>query len=197
MVPGNMWTNRSKSPRRPSVLVFAGPNGSGKSTITKKLPVCGTYVNADDLKEKYHLSDLEAAQQADDLRKVLLSRRADFSFETVLSTDRNLLLLKKARESGYIVHCVYVLTCDPDINVSRVRDRVAAGGHDVPEEKIRSRYYRALALLPGLIEVCDEIAIYDNSTAPTLIFKKENGITEFYENPYWTPERLRSLVKGS
>ena len=186
---------RDDKTRRPVVLAFAGPNGSGKSSITRGLPIFGTYVNADDLKTEYDLSDLEAAQQADALRNELLNKRADFSFETVLSTDRNLLLLKKAKENGYEVQCVYVLTCDENINVARVSGRVAEGGHDVPEDKIRSRYHRALALLPELIELCDKILIFDNSDLPTLIFKKENGISEQFPNEFWTSKKLIALVE--
>lgn len=128
-------------------MVFAGPNGSGKTTVTHGCPIFGTYVNADDLKKEYNLSDLEAARQADFLRNALLDKRADFSFETVLSTERNLLLLEKAKAIGYEVQCVYVLTCDENINVSRVKMRHAFGGHDVPEKKIRARYHKALALI--------------------------------------------------
>jgi len=50
---------------KPVVLVFAGPNGSGKTTITKLMPHYGVYVNADDLKKEYALTDLEAAQKAE------------------------------------------------------------------------------------------------------------------------------------
>ncbi|MDR1563941.1 MAG: zeta toxin family protein [Oscillospiraceae bacterium] len=180
---------------RPTVLAFAGPNGSGKSTVTRSLPVLGTYVNADDLKAKYKLSDLEAAQQSEAIRNELLNRQADFSFETVLSTDRNLLLLKKAKEKGYDVQCIYILTCDENINVARVRARVVQGGHSVPEDKIRSRYHRALALLTDLIEVCDKILIYDNSVTPTLIFKKENGVPECYPNELWPEDKLKALLE--
>ena len=95
---------------KPTVLVFAGPNGSGKTTVMRGLPTFGTYVNADDLKLEYDLTDLEAAQQAELLRNALLDKRADFSFETVLSTERNLLLLEKAKALGYEVKCIYVLT---------------------------------------------------------------------------------------
>ena len=111
-----------------------------------------------------------------------------------MSTDRNLLFLKKTKESGYEAQCVYILTCDENINVARVAARVAAGGHDVPEDKIRSRYHRAIALLPELIEVCDKILVYDNSDAPTLIFKKENGVCEQFPNELWTNKKLKRLI---
>ena len=180
--------------KRPTILVFAGPNGSGKSTITRKLPVVGTYVNADDLKINYNLTDIEAAQQAEKLRNKLLNQTADFSFETVLSTERNLLLLKRAKESCYMVECVYVLTCSEDINVARVRARAAAGGHDVPEDKIRGRYHRALTLLPELIAICDKILVYDNTDIPSLIYKKENALSEYFPNTYWPDDKLKLLL---
>ena len=179
---------------KPAVLVFAGPNGSGKTTVTRGLPVFGTYVNVDDLKKEYGLTDLEAAQQAESLRNSLLDSGADFSFETVLSTERNLLLLEKAKALGYEVLCVYVLTCDENINVARVRARQAAGGHDVPEDKIRARYHRALALLPRLIEICDKILIYDNSDVPSLIFSKLNVYSKMFPNVHWPEIRLKELL---
>lgn len=83
--------------------------------------------------------------------------------------------LKKAKEKRYFVRCIYVLTVNPDINVSRVKSREQAGGHGVPEEKIRTRYDKALALLPELVPVCDVLHIYDNSDVPFRIFKNEKS----------------------
>ena len=179
---------------KPIVLVFAGPNGSGKTTVWRKLPEFGAYINADDLKKEYDLSDLEAAQQAEALRNTLLNLGKDFSFETVLSTERNLHLLEKAKANGYEVQCIYVLTCNENINVARVKVRHMAGGHDVPEDKIRLRYHRTLALLPRLISVCDKILIYDNSDIPRLIFRQENGYTDVFPNPHWSESALQKLL---
>ena len=181
--------------QKPIVIAFAGPNGSGKTTVNQSLPVFGTYVNADDLKKEYNLTDLEAAQQAELLRNTLLNNRKNFSFETVLSTERNLLLLKKAKELGYEVHCVYVLTCNENINVARVRMRVASGGHAVPEDKIRIRFHRALAILSELVDVCERIMVYDNSVHPDLIFSKEDLCFKFFPNRFWSEEALRKLIK--
>ena len=180
--------------RKPVVLAFAGPNGSGKSTVTRGMIPFGTYVNADDIKKEYDLTDLEAAQQAEALRNGLLERGADFSFETVLSTERNLLFLKKAKAQGYEVQCIYVLTCDENINVARVRARYAAGGHDVPDDKIRARYHRALALLPRLIEACDKLLIYDNSDKPSLIFNKQGTYKEIFPNNNWPEAKIKKLL---
>jgi len=180
---------------RPIVLVFAGPNGSGKSTITAQMPHYGVYINADDMKKKYGLTDLEAAQKAEALRNKLVEEKSDFSFETVLSTERNLLLLQKAKEKGYEVQCIYVLTCKADINVARVRGRVSEGGHDVPENKIRSRYIKALKLLPEIINVCEKILIYDNSIMPYLVFKKDEEGNDYFPTEIWPIDKLKELLK--
>jgi len=179
---------------KPIVLAFAGPNGSGKTTVKDGFPIFGTYVNADDLKAEYGLTDLEAAQQAESLRNMLIDKKADFSFETVLSTERNLLLLERAKALGYEVQCVYVLTCNENINVARVKARHMAGGHNVPEDKIRIRYHRALTLIPRLVDVCDKILIYDNSEKPALIFSKEEENILFYPNAFWSIEAIKRLA---
>jgi predicted ABC-type ATPase len=176
------------------VLVFAGPNGSGKSTVAGLMQLSGVYINADDLKKEYNLTDLDAAQKAESLRKRLVEKKSDFSFETVLSTDRNLLLLQNAKRNGYEIQCIYVLTCNPDINVARVKGRVFEGGHDVPEDKIRSRYFKALKLLPQLIDICDKILVYDNSVMPALIIKKDDDGIECYPNEIWSMEKLKELI---
>ncbi|MDR1837008.1 MAG: zeta toxin family protein [Treponema sp.] len=180
---------------KPKVLVFAGPNGSGKSTVTALLPHYGVYINADDLKKEYALTDIESAQKAEALRNKLVEKKADFTFETVLSTKRNLLLLRKAKENGYEVHCIYVLTCNADINVARVRSRVHEGGHDVPEEKIRSRYVKALKLLPQIIDVCDKIFIYDNSIMPAIIYKKDKKGSDYFPTDIWPLKKLKEILK--
>ena len=79
---------------QPEVIVFAGPNGSGKSTITRMAKTVGVYINADDIKKANLCTDMEAALKAEELRESLVDRLDDFTFETVLSTERNLKLLK-------------------------------------------------------------------------------------------------------
>ena len=118
--------SEEKQDDRPSILVIAGPNGSGKSTVTKGLPVIGLYVNADEIKKAAKCSDLEAAQEAEIIRRALLKARQDFTFETVLSTERNLFLLEEAEKNGYQICAVFVLTKDSAVNVRRVRTPVCS-----------------------------------------------------------------------
>lgn len=179
--------------RLPEVIVFAGPNGSGKSTITQMAKIGGEYINADDIKRTTLCTDLEAAVKAEELRKYMIEKRKDFTFETVLSTDRNLFLLQRAKEQGYFLRGIYVLTSNVDINVARVQAREALGGHGVPEEKIRSRYDKALALIPKLVEVCDILHIYDNTKEPFRIFKKRKDRYYHWQNQYWGYEDIERL----
>lgn len=179
--------------RLPEVIVFAGPNGSGKSTITQMAKVGGEYINADDIKRTTLCTDLEAAVKAEELRERMINDKKDFTFETVLSTGRNLLLLQKAKEQGYFVRGIYVLTSNVDINVARVKAREALGGHGVPEEKIRSRYDKALAVVPRLVEICDILHIYDNTREPFRIFKKRKDKYYHWENQYWRNDDIEKL----
>lgn len=179
----------------PEIIVFAGPNGSGKSTITKMAKVIEPYINADDIKRTNYCSDLEAAQLAESMRENAISEKKNFTFETVLSTERNLFLLNKAKEQGYFIRCIYVLTTDVNINVARIRSRMALGGHGVPEDKIRSRYSKALALIPELVQVCDIMHIYDNSITPFRIFKKRKSEYFYWENENWNKEKIEKLTK--
>ncbi len=178
----------------PEVLVFAGPNGSGKSTITRMAKTVGEYINADDIKKTTLCTDLEAAMKAEELREKMLCEKKDFTFETVLSTERNLNLLMRAKENGYFVRGIYVLTIDAGVNVARVNAREALGGHGVPEDKIRSRYSKALALIPRLVEVCDILHVYDNTNEPFRIFKKRKDIYYHWENKYWDNKKISDIT---
>ncbi|EET59630.1 hypothetical protein BRYFOR_08488 [Marvinbryantia formatexigens DSM 14469] len=153
------------------------------------------YINADEIKKNLKCTDLEAAQLAEKQREDHVEQMEEFCFETVLSTERNLKLLERAKEKGYFIRCYYVLTADPMINVLRVRSRVESGGHDVPEEKIISRYDRALALVKDLVKVCDVCHIYDNSgNRPFRIFKKRKEEVYYDECDDWYREDIQALT---
>ena len=138
---------------------------------------------------------MEAAIEADNIRNSLIDENKSFTFETVLFTDRNLKLLQKAKDNGYFIRCIYILTADPKINVYRVEIRTAFGGHSVPKDKIISRYGKALDLIPELLKVCDICHIYDNSDVPFSIFKKRKDVYYYWENSFWNKEQISNLTK--
>ncbi len=182
--------------KKPTVLVFAGPNGSGKSTFTNLVKPIGIYINADNIVTTTHCDNLTAAKQAEKLRNECVAKKVDFTFETVLSTPRNLELLQRAKEQGYFIKMFFVLTDSPLVNVARVKTRVSRGGHDVPKDKIISRYDRSLALLPELLKVCDVCNVYDNTAKiPKRIFSKKKDTYRLWETDFFSKERILDLTK--
>lgn len=104
-----------------------------------------------------------ASVAADFIRQKLLLLGQSFTFETVMSSPDKVSLLEKACGRGYRIYLYYVATDDPIINVSRVKYRVRTGGHDVPIDKITSRYYRSLDSLSEAIKFTNRAYIFDNS----------------------------------
>ena len=178
----------------PEILVFAGPNGSGKSTVAQAWEKAGLYINADDIKETRGCSDLEAAQEAERLRELCFSKRRSFTFETVLSTERNLDLLIRAKAAGFHIESIFVLTADPKLNVFRVKSRELSGGHSVPPDKIRSRYTKSLANIPRLLALSDVFRLVDNTAQPEILFIKDEAGQEIRPNRYWTVEAIEKLT---
>lgn len=100
---------------------------------------------------------------ADFMRRKLCELQLSFTFETVMSSYDKIEFLKEAKRSGYKVYLYFIATKDPMINISRVKNRVLNGGHNVPTEKIESRYYRSLEYLSDAVKYSDRAYIFDNS----------------------------------
>jgi len=106
-----------------------------------------------------------ASVLADFLRQKLLLERRSFTFETVMSAPDKVALLRRAKDAGFRTYLYFVATKSPKINVSRVANRVLAGGHGVPTDKILARYERCLNLLPLALEAANRAFVFDNSGA--------------------------------
>ncbi|TLT05259.1 hypothetical protein [Aliarcobacter cibarius] len=131
---------------------------------------------------------------ADFIRKKLLEYKKSFTFETVMSSYDKIELLKVSKSLGYRNYLYYISTSDPSINISRVKNRVAFKGHDVPEDKIISRYYRSLGFLKEAVKLSDRAYIFDNSSdEKTWICEITNGSDVDFkvdEIPSWVEEYL-------
>lgn len=183
------------STRKPMILVLAGPNGSGKSTITQYFDKVGEYTNADDVVASTGMDNFEAAKFVDRKRYEAISDKRDFTFETVLSSEYKMDILRKAKAEGYFIKCVFVLTVDPYINVARVKARVAQGGHDVEEEKIVSRYAKSLSNIKELLILCDIIHVYDNTFEPVRVIRKHKEDISIFANELWSEEQIFELMQ--
>jgi len=135
-----------------------------------------------------HLSYL-ASVAADFIRHKLLESRVSFTFETVMSSPDKVEFLHKAQGCGFRTYLYYVATEDPEINISRVESRVAAGGHPVSTEKIVSRYTRSLNLLLDAVQYSNRAYIFDNSSSKSVWIAEvtDAAILEFRADsmPVW------------
>lgn len=152
--------------RRPLLLVLAGPNGAGKSTFFHAhLAAAGLrFVNADILGRELGLESLQAAVIADALRAELVRSGESFITETVFSdpVGAKLGLFTEAMQQGYTVVLLFIGISGPQRSDERVAMRVSQGGHDVPADRLISRFPRVLANLRAALPVLSAVLVYDN-----------------------------------
>ena len=166
---------------RPKLLIIAGPNGAGKTTVTSQILkhewVEGCeYINPDFIaRDKFgdwnsQEMVLKAARFAEKQREKCLENHNSLIFETVLSAPDKIEFIQRAKQQNYFVRLFFIGTDNPQINALRIAQRVMYGGHDVPIQKIISRYYKSIANCILLSQIVDRLYVYDNSV--------ENGLTE-------------------
>lgn len=187
----------------PVIVVVAGPNGAGKSSFVAE---ClnrhwferDTWINPDEIaKDLGDWNDpvcvLRAAQIADERRNGFLLAKKSFIFETVLSAQNKPEFLKKAQESGYFIHLIFLGTNTPEINAGRVARRVMQGGHDVPIPKIISRYPKSIRNALVVAGFADLTHIFDTSLdgPAKLLLSLDSGAitwqTELVQDTWYEP----------
>ena len=195
-------------PNRPKLWIVAGPNGSGKSTLydTTLIEDFGRSVwiiNPDLLTQR--IVEQEGLAQGDANREAVerimtwleasLRTHQTVGVETVMSTGKYRPLVEHAKAGGFEICLIYVMLRSPDLNIERVRLRVARGGHDVPHDKIVARFHRSLEQLPWFLDAADSAHIFDNSGAsPRLVgVKLEDGSVALDPD---APDLLRRSLAG-
>jgi predicted ABC-type ATPase len=152
--------------RRPVIVALAGPNGAGKSTFFHAhLEAAGLrFVNAVVLSRELKIGPYEAAKMADSLRRELVRQRESFVFETVFSDPAGdkLDFLKDVATAEYTVILCFIGISGPETCEQRVAMRVSQGGHDVPTEKLETRYPRILANLKNALQEVPHVWVFDN-----------------------------------
>lgn len=155
------------------ILIIAGPNGAGKTTFAQEfLPdeaSCPHFVNADLIAAG--LSPFSPELVAVRAGRIMLEQISDhvrkgdsFAFETTLSGKIYQRLIPRWRGLGYVVKLFFLELPTPEMAVARVRQRVAAGGHNVPEEVIRRRFESGRRNFEYIYKpLVDEWVLYDNS----------------------------------
>ena len=159
----------------PRVVIFAGPNGAGKSTHADAILAAlgiDAFVNADYIARG--LSGRNTDAVAFEAGRIMLKRlrqlseaKADFAFESTLSSRTFATFLQALKRQGYVVAIYYFSLANAQLAIRRVKLRVALGGHDVPPDVIRRRFGRSLNNFFNLyVPLSDEWTLFDNSTVP-------------------------------
>jgi len=185
--------------QRPVVVALAGPNGAGKSTFYgAHLRATGLrLVNADILARELGVDAYRAAELAGALRETLLEQQESFVFETVFSdpVGDKISFLQRAAPAGYNVILCFIGISDAAMSEERVSMRVTQGGHDVPAEKLATRFPRTLENLRKSIPTLPHVFVFDNSDLSDpyrqiAIF--HNGEADFLSEslPAWMQEVL-------
>jgi predicted ABC-type ATPase len=169
-------------------VVLAGPNGAGKSTAAAHLLsgvlAVDEFVNADVIAGALapgepQTAAVDAGRRMLGRLKQLAAGRATFAFETTLAGRGYCDWLEECIAAGYAVHIVFLWLQSPDLAVRRVAQRVAVGGHDIPEPVVRRRYLRGLRNFLTLYRpLATTWAVYDNSgSQPQLVVAGRRGVT--------------------
>jgi predicted ABC-type ATPase len=176
--------------------IVAGANGSGKSTFSAR--ALASCLNP----------DLFAAKASTIVKLVCPSRYAGLvsnwlavvwvewrvwyairrglfiAVETVLGSRKYAKHIRAAKARGYFVGMHYVALATVENHIERVAMRVAVGGHNVPNDKIRKRWATSLTNLQIMAPMVDALYVWDNSLGnPVLVAVKEDG-------------KLRVLLRG-
>ena len=185
--------------------MFAGPNGSGKSTITPSFQAQPgfprDYINPDEIALSLGGNIMERAYEASAIaanyRDECVRNGESFAFETVMSHPSKLVLLEEARNAGFEITLMFISTKDPRYNIARVKDRVAKGGHDVPEDKIVARYHRTHTYLPIAISLAHRVYIFDNTITPRLgaVISEGAIVKQNQDFPQWITNALDNYLK--
>lgn len=158
----------------PEVVIIAGPNGAGKTTFASEyLPAARRhleFVNADEIARAVsrpglpqQQSDRRAARMMLERINDLVDANADFMFETTLATLTYARKIPLWRKRGYTVSLIYLRLPSVDASLARVRKRVVAGGHGIPEETIRRRFGKSASYFETTYKsVVDEWYIWDS-----------------------------------
>lgn len=168
------------------LFIISGCNGAGKTTasytLLPELFDCRDFVNSDEFAKSlspFDPSEASVSASRFMLMKInyLLEQNADFSIETTLATRSLVKIIERAKKKGYRITLLYFWLNSPELAIQRVKARVEAGGHNIPDEVVRRRYRMGLHyFFETYMELTDHWLLADNSSTPfTMIAEGGNG----------------------
>ena len=142
------------------------------------------------------INSYSVAIVADFFKEQYLKHRISFSFETVFSHPAKIDILRRAQAAGFKTYMYFVATENPVINVNRIKERVALGGHNVPEEKTRSRYLRCMEQVRYALPYLNRAYFFDNSMEQSLYLAEYESEVGFTLHSELLPSWFRRFVLG-
>ena len=171
------------------LYIIAGCNGAGKTTasftILPEVLDCKEFINADEIAKG--LSPFQPESVAMQAGRIMLARMDEllqkgetFAFETTLATKSYKQKIEWAQANGYEVTLLFFWLCNVAMAKERVAQRVAEGGHNIPDEIIERRYYNGIANLFAIyIDMVDICYIFDNSEGESVLIAEKYEGEEF------------------
>jgi len=170
----------------PNIYVIAGPNGVGKTTFANKfLPEEAkqlAFVNADLIARGLSpyapdVVAIEAGRIALGRIRQLIRQGAGFTWETTLSGKSAVGWLREARAAGFTLKCYFLWASQLEVVLARIRQRVLEGGHNIPEDVSRRRFFKTLQHLFGIYRpLFDVWKLYENDLPePRLVAVEKQG----------------------
>lgn len=190
---------------RPRLLIVMGANGAGKSTLYERDPFAGrlpeSFFNLDEIAAEMGDSNDPALQRragvlvSSEIRS-LLARGQSFGFETTYAGKTRPAIVRRARAAGFYVEGIFIGTETPEINIKRVEERFAAGGHYIKPEDIRRRWHRSRENVVDTWNEFDALDFVDASTEVAVLVacKTKRGLTSELDDDE-RPEWFRHIVR--
>ena len=186
------------------LYIISGCNGAGKTTASYSLLPemlnCTQFVNSDEFAKGLspfnpEKASIQASRYMLMKFKYLLERQQDFAIETTLATRTLLKMAQKAQKAGYTVTLLYFWLNSPELAVERVRARVEAGGHDIPEETILRRYQVGIDyFFHYYAPICERWILADNSQIPFRVIAQGTKDEVISINDEATYTKIRNMA---
>lgn len=168
------------------IFIIARPNGAEKTVFaTEFLPNeahCPIFINADLIAAELSplQPDLAAIQAGRMMLKMIhdcVERKEDFAFETTLSGLGYTRLIPLWQKEGYLIKLFFLRLPTPEMAIERVSQRVVEGGHDVPEQTVRRRFYSGWNNFNSIYrDIVDEWVVYENSGDSPVLLSEKNQL---------------------
>ena len=182
--------------------IFAGVNGAGKTSIYESIYYEKNKdekrINTDEMVArvgswKDNNLQIKCAREAVKLINNYIKNNISFNQETTLSGKSIIKNIEKAKQKGFYVVINYIGVDSPEIAKERVRIRILKGGHGIPEETIERRYYESLDNLKEVLNICNEINMYDNTNKFKDVAYMCDGIIKWKRDiiPRWSRNILK------